>query len=188
MPPAAAEPALVAEAAPRATGTERKLQVGVLFLPMALGTFPAPPNSPSPRVDAAFAYGLGLSAGYMVLPGLIAGIAPQVIYNVKGKEDAEAAKEVDLMVRIAYSYQLAANTSVYAEVLPGYSVILSSGDPAKGLVVAVGAGGAIDLTDRFFASLGVGYQMGFQKQNLGKATIDVKTKYLRLALGGGVKF
>lgn len=155
---------------------------------MALGTFPAPPNSPSPRVDAAFAYGLGLTAGYQVISGLSVGIAPQLILNVKGKESSESAKEVDLMVRVAYAYQVAEKTSLYAEVMPGYSMVLSAGDPGKGFVVAAGVGASIDVTDRAFANVGVGYQAGFQKQNLGVAKLDENAKFLRVAFGGGVKF
>ena len=71
------------------------------------------------------------------------------------------------------------------EFLPGYSLIKpDEGKTSKGLVLAFGVGGLIDLTARTFATLGAGYQIGYQKQPLG----DSKSKYIRVAVGGGVKF
>jgi hypothetical protein len=82
--------------------------------------------------------------------------------------------------------------SVYAEVLPGYSIVAMpssvSSSNAKGLVLAGGLGATFDITDQAFVGLGVGYQMGFQKMSVAGTDVDFKTKYLRIALGGGVKF
>ena len=113
-----------------------------------------------------------------------------MIFNVKVKDPeipADAARQYDLMARVAYVYPVADKTAVYAEVLPGYSLITSDAAPA-GLVVAFGAGASIEMTDWVFVNLGVGYQMGFQKWKEGANTYDTSTKYLRVALGGGVKF
>ena len=82
---------------------------------------------------------------------------------------------------------IADGTSVYAEVLPGYSIIKSPATPV-GFVVGFGAGVAMAMTDRFFVNLGAGYQLGFQKWKAGANTYDTSTRYLRVALGGGVKF
>ena len=170
--------------------SERRLQVGLTLLPMGLGSFTASPGGMSVTADAAFAFGLGLSAGYVVIPGLTVGLAPQAIFNVKPKEDGGAgAKQYDLMARVAYTVPVVETIAVYAEVLPGYSLIAPpSGDTAKGFVLAFGAGGAMDLTDRTFANLGVGYQLGFQKRIAEGIASDVKTKYLRVAFGVGVRF
>ncbi|MGB8294862.1 MAG: hypothetical protein WCG85_05495 [Polyangia bacterium] len=192
-PAPAAEPAI---AAAPAAASESKFQVGVAFLPMLIGrgTVTTPLSSASVTGDLKFAYGVGLTAGYAVIPGLSVGIAPQFIFNVKG-EDAtgDAAKEIDLMARIAYAYHVIPNLAVYAEVLPGYSIFsvpnLPSGQGSpKGFVIAGGVGGAYDITDMFFANLGVGYQMGFQTYSYGGKSYDDKTRFLRLAVGGGVRF
>jgi hypothetical protein len=172
----------------------RKFQLGLAFQPMAKGKFPAGPLSQDPYVDAAFAYGVGLSAGYQILPGilpgLVVGLAPQVTLNVKAKEDTGAGgKQYDLMVRVAYAYQIVDTISVYAELLPGYSIVaVPNGDPSKGLVLAFGAGALMDLTDRTFANLGVGYEMGYQKNAATGRDVDARTKFVRVAIGGGVKF
>jgi hypothetical protein len=194
--PAAAEapaaPAIEVDTTAQPPESKRKLQVALSFLPMAMGKYEYS-QGPLKTVsaDAAFAYGVSLSVGYEVLSHLVVGLAPQVISNVKEKaptlEDAETSKEIDLMARVTYLLPVGENTVVYAEFLPGYSLIRSAAAP-NGLVMAFGAGVAIELTDRFFVNVGGGYQLGFQKWKEGANTYDTRTKFVRVALGGGVKF
>ena len=170
----------------------RKLQVGVSFLPMGLGKYVYRPDATSPLVksDAYFAYGAGISATYEVLPHLLVGVAPQAIWNVQEKDPkiwAKAVQEYDLMARIAYMYPLAETIHVYAEFLPGYSLIKNSAG-SSGLVLAFGAGIAMDLTDRVFVNIGGGYQIGFQKWPNGDTSLESGTRYVRMALGAGMKF
>jgi hypothetical protein len=176
--------------APAAAGAPGRLQLGASFLPMAVGKFIAAPGGMTVTADAAFAFGVGLSASYLVTYGLSVGFAPQAIFNVKPKEDGGAgAREYDAMARVAYTLAVADTIALYAEVLPGYSLIAPpDGDTAKGPVVAFGVGGAMDLNARVYATLGVGYQIGFQKRAEGAMDVDVKTRYVRLALGGGMRF
>jgi hypothetical protein len=193
-PPAAPPPESLAAApapavAPAATPepARRKLQVGLAFLPMARGKLDASSAGMSTTVDGAFAYGVGLSVGYEILPGLSVGLAPQVTFNGKPKDNpAPGGKQWDAMARIAYAYTIPDIITLYAEVLPGYSIYyppMTSG--SKGFIVAAGVGGAIDITEQVFVNLGVGYQMGFQSQS---ALADYQTNYVRVALGGGMKF
>jgi opacity protein-like surface antigen len=185
LAPAAAQPA----------ASQRKIQVGLSFLPMAAGKYTFSDTfTTTASTDAYFASGIGLSAGYEVLPGLVVGVAPQVIFNVQPKPmdaaNPPVAREYDLMARVAYGFRVGDTFSVYAEVLPGYSRIAPSDDtsPSEGLVLALGAGCTMDMTDRFFLNLGGGYQMGFQSQTTGVHKMELRTKYVRVAMGGGVKF
>lgn len=170
----------------------RKWQVGASFLPMGLGKYIYRPDSQSALVksDAYFAYGGAISIGYEVLPHLLVAFAPQAIYNVQEKTPAvwtEAVNEYDLMARVAYMFPVVENIDVYAEVLPGYSLIRNTAGSA-GLVLAFGAGFAMNLTDRYFINVGGGYQMGFQKWANGATSLESQTRYVRGSLGGGVKF
>jgi hypothetical protein len=195
---APAPAAAVAAATPapvQPEGARRKIQVGLSFLPMGMGKYTfSDTYTTTASSEAYFAYGFGLSAGYELLPGLVVGIAPQVIFNVQPKPleaaNPAVAREYDLMVRVAYGLKVADIISVYAEVLPGYSRISPSDDasPSDGLVVAFGVGCAVDMTDRFFVSVGGGYQMGFQSQTEGVHQMQLRTKYVRVAMGGGVRF
>jgi len=194
--PAPAAAVAVATPAPvQPAASKRKIQVGLSFLPMAMGRYTfSDTYTTTASFEASFAYGLGLSAGYEVLPGLVVGVAPQVIFNVQPKPmdaaNPAVAREYDLMARVAYGFRVGDTFSVYAEVLPGYSRIAPSDDtsPSDGLVLALGAGCTMDMTDRFFLNLGGGYQMGFQSQTTGVHQMELRTKYVRVAMGGGVKF
>jgi hypothetical protein len=201
----AQEPAPVATAAP-APEPVRKWQVNLSFLPMSLGTFTASYGGMRLPADAAFAPGFGASVGYQVIAKhLSVGLAVQRIANVGVKEDPSGAgnlavmsAELDLMARIVASLPIVETITLYAEVLPGYSLIMpEAGNTAKGAVIAYGGGAMMDLGSRMFVNVGVGYQEGFQKRTdtntrmdgtKTTVTTDVKTEYWRIALGLGVKF
>ena len=84
-------------------------------------------------------------------------------------------------------------TRIYAELLPGYSIIsLSSSYPSgvsspTGFVLAGGVGAMMDVTDLIFVNLGIGYQYGTHTTTYFGMDFDVKTQFLRIAIGGGVK-
>lgn len=191
-----AQPAApIADAAAPAAAAEGKLQIGVSFLPMVLGRerSPDPSTDVTATRDLAFAYGFAPVIGYAILPGLSVGIAPQLILNVKDKgRSTSASKEYDLMARIAYAYAVAPRFSVYAEFLPGYSIISLSSSYAgisnpNGIVLAGGVGASMDVTDQMFVNFGIGYQYGTQTTTFFGMDFDVKTRFLRIAIGGGVK-
>jgi len=156
---------------------------------MALGKFTSSPGGSPKTVDASFAYGAMLSASYEVLSGLLVGLAPQYTFNVRDKNASAAAKELDILVRLAYAYRPAEGLAVYVEVLPGYSIIFPpSGDSARGMVLAFGAGAVMDISDRVFANIGAGYQYGFQNRMEESTSLETRTKYVRVTVGGGMRF
>jgi hypothetical protein len=184
---------------------QRKIEVGVSFLPMALGTFTASYGGMRIPSDAAFAPGVAITAGYQIIPRYLSlGLAPQAIWNVGTKVDPSGAgnavimsTEFDVMARVVGSLPLVDTIAIYAEVLPGYSLIKpSEGNTAKGFVIAGGVGIAMDLTDQLFVNLGAGYQHGFATRTdtsviMGvktQVTTDVQSEYYRVALGVGMRF
>jgi hypothetical protein len=193
-PPAAAAPA---------AASDTKFEAGIAFLPMLLGKMKVSGAGGSATSDLAFAYGVAPVFGYAVIPGLTVGIAPQFIFNVKPKGESSSATEYDFMARIAYAYPVIPKLTAGLEILPGYSMIslpseaknvgqgVTLSNP-KGFVMAFGATAAMDITDMIFVNLGIGYQMGFQSASASaggrSASGDVKTSFLRIAVGGGVRF
>jgi hypothetical protein len=181
-----------------AAAVDSKFRVGIAFLPMVMGQGGGGDTNDLTWGDLKTAYGVGLLFGYKVLAGLSVGVAPQILLHVQGKEDLyDPSKEWDFMARIAYEYTVIPKLDVYAEVLPGYSVIQFAGGRSyfgeapsnpKGFVIGFGAGAAYDITEQFFANLGVGYQMGFATFSIPDSEQGFRTKFLRIALGGGMKF
>jgi hypothetical protein len=198
-----AVPVATASAAP---ARHRRLQLSLSFLPMSLGEFKSSYGGMAVNLDAAFAPGVALSVGYEIVRGLSVGVAPQLLFNVKPKEDPittnpNASREIDAMARIAYALPLADTIAVYFEALPGYSFVQpKTGDIAKGPVIAVGAGLIMDMSDRIFVNLGGGRQWGFQTRTdtahftmdgvpvVTMTKTDVSFSYWRVALGVGARF
>jgi len=188
QPIAATAPAAEAPPAP----VERKLQVGLSFLPMGMGKYIYSPDTVSAPIksDALFAYGVGLSAGYEIIPHLVVGVAPQVIFNIVEKAPeiaSDPVRQYDLLARIAYVLPVVAGTSVFAEALPGFSVITNDAG-SKGFVMALGLGASVDVSERVFVSLAGGYQVGFQSWKADNNTFQTRTRYVRAALCAGMKF
>jgi hypothetical protein len=135
----------------------------------------------------ALAYGGGVSLSYTVIRGLSLGLAPQVLFNVM--READARKQYDLMARIAYAVRVTRRVALYGELLPGYSIISPrKGDSARGLVLAAGAGGAMDFTSRVFANASLGYQYGLQALRLDGTQYFERSSFVRVAVGGGMRF
>jgi hypothetical protein len=180
----------------------RRIEVGVAFLPMSLGTLTQTPGGFETSVDAKFAPGVSLQAGYEVLvpngfvPGVVVGIAPQVIWDVQWKEapiglDIRKYREDDFMGRVAVGWTLAETVRLYLEVLPGFSRLVPvgfDGRNASGFVIAGGFGAAMNLGDHMFANLGGGIQKGYQKLPEEDLNAKTRTEFVRVTLGVGARF
>ncbi len=198
-PPAAVDPfpaGTVATVAPDQPPPKR-LEIGLAFLPMGRGKLTTPNGAKDATANSLFAYGAGLSISYRVIAGLHLGVAPQLIYNVNYKTNPAgngialppSASEYDYMARVAYEFPIVDTIVLYAEALPGYSKINLPNIPAAtGLVLALGGGATMDMSDRIFVNLGVGYQLGFQSITIANVARDYRTQYLRMALGVGARF
>lgn len=193
-PPVAAVPlsapaATVVAPAPAPQPSPRRLELGVSALLMGFGRLTSYNGIETTTADASVLYGASVSLSYRVIAGLSVGLAPQVIFGVNAKDsDASASTEYNFMGRVAYTLPVFDALSVYAEALPGYS--MKSGSRwAKGFVLAVGGGVMLGLTDRTFANIGAGYQLGYQNLALGAGAVHPdREDFVRVAVGGGVRF
>ncbi len=178
---------------------EGRVEIAVSFLPMLLGRVVTNLNGPDTSFDLDAGYGLSLALAVRIFAGLSLGLAPQVVFHLSAKDAAgytviDSEREYDLMARIAYAYGVIPRLKVYAELLPGYSlvtyhmIVLGAQAPnARGTVFGGGLGAAYAIDDRFFAKVGIGYQVGSQISH-GIRDVDLETSFLRLDLGGGVRF
>ena len=194
-PTGAPPPATAAAEQPAADAAppHPRFQVSVSYLPMAMGRITARSAGDTATADGAFASGVGLSASANVFRGLMVGVVPQAIWKGKVKADPKgmATKtgtdtQYDLLLRLAYAYQIPGVATFFAEVMPGYSTLYpATTDTSKGLVMVYGIGGEVDVSKRLFANFEVGYQMGYQTVS---STAFYRNNYVRVALGMGVRF
>jgi hypothetical protein len=195
--PVAAPAAAVVDpfaAAPQPSPPTR-FRIGLAFLPMGLGKLTTAIGGEPVQGDAPLAYGASFSASYRIIAGFSAGIAPQLIYNVNykvppaGIMPPAAIRETDLMARLAYTFPVVETIGLYIDALPGYSKIpQSGGTPATGFVIAFDVGADMGITDRIFANLAGGYQLGFQSLTVAGESVATRTRYVRVSLGGGIRF
>jgi len=185
-PPAAAAPA----AAPAGTmggAAASQMRVGLNVVPMPFGKFKTDVGS----VDTKFAFGVFPFFDYLIHPNFFVGIAPQYTFNVKPKDvDGDAAKELDIMLRLGGQGYVANQLQLYGYASPGYSIVMppSGGTNAKGFVLGLHAGAMYDVTPGAFLNLEIGYQLGFQKVSVGGVSGDTKTSFAQIGLGGGIRF
>jgi len=140
-------------------------------------------------VDAAFAFGIMPFFDYLVTRNFFVGLGPMYTLNVKPKDgNFDAAKELDLQLRVGGQAPVSDQIDLYGYVSPGYSIIFPpTGDTkAKGFEVGFHAGGMFNLSSMVFLNAEVGYQLGFQKVSIGGQSTDFKANFLQIGLGGGV--
>jgi hypothetical protein len=144
----------------------------------------------------AFAYGIGASIDYAITPMISIGFAPRYIANVitdNAQDDADAAAELDLRLRVKAQFPVAPALNAYGFLAPGYSIIMlpddfeGVDDPA-GLVVGFGGGVTYDVAPSFFVNGELGYQIGFQSTSFAGNDVDFTSDYLHIGLGAGTRF
>ena len=193
-PPAAApaaEPAVAAEHG--AAGAETKMRLGLNVVPMPFGTLKASGGGLSTSADAKFAYGAFAFFDYLFTPNLFGGLAVQYTLNVNSKDDnGDAAKQLDIMLRLGGGGYVADKLQLYGYASPGYSIVMvpsnTGYDNPKGFMVGFHAGAMYDVTPGAFVNLEIGYQLGFQSVSVLGTSVDFKTNFAQVGLGGGLRF
>jgi hypothetical protein len=179
------EPAGTTSASASAGMPASKMRVGLNLVPMPFGTLKGGNTS----TDAAFAFGVAAFFDYSITPNFFIGVAPQYILNLKAKDGGgDASKELDLQLRLGGGAPVSDKIQLYAYVSPGYGIIMPpTGDSGKGLMVGIHAGGMMDVSPTVFVAAELGYQIGFQKVDVGGTSVDFKSNFFQIALGGGLR-
>jgi Outer membrane protein beta-barrel domain len=194
-PPAAANPGAAA-APPTTTATvgaaggaeASKMRLGLTLIPMPFGSLKTNVLGGEISSDTSFAFGVMPVFDYLVNPNFFVGFGPSYTLNVKSKDGSgDAAKELDLMLRVGGGLPVAEKIGVYGYLSPGYSIIFPpEGDKPKGLVLGFHAGGMMDVASNVFVNAEIGYQLGFQKVSFRGTDIDLKSNFFQIGLGVGM--
>jgi hypothetical protein len=181
MPP----PTATASGSAEVTPTTSKMRLGVMLVPMPLGSLKTSVAGADLSTDLAIAFAVMPVFDYIVMPHLFVGAAPSYAFNVKPKDGGgDASSQIDLLLRVGTGWALNEKLQLYGYGSPGYSIVKpSNGDSAKGLVLGLHAGAMMDVSSKLFVNGEVGYQLGFQKVS----DVDSKTNYLQIGLGIGMR-
>jgi hypothetical protein len=168
-----------------------RFRVGLNLVPAPFGklkgSFSGPLGTVSSEFDAAFAFGFHPYVDYIVAPPyFFLGFAPQFLFNVKANSGGgDAARELDLLLRLGAQAPIADRIQLYGYIAPGYSVVTPPrGSDSSGFVLGFHGGAWYDVTAQFFVNAQIGYQFGFQSVS---SSVDLGTNYFMFGLGGGVR-
>jgi opacity protein-like surface antigen len=173
-----------------------RVQAQVEVLPVGSGKGTVDGQSMS--TDAAVAYGISAGFDYAVTPYLSIGVAPRFLLNVK-PDDSMASdssdKELDLRARVLAHYPVRPGLDVYASLMPGYTIVLSSEDGVKnptGFALGGAVGVTYDVAPKMFVGAEVGYQRAFTSTELTvldqKINADLDLSYMHIGIGAGTRF
>lgn len=184
-PAATPPPTATAAGGPAASASASKMRLGVTLMPMPLGSLKTNVLGTEVSSDSAVAFGIMPVFDYLVLPNVFVGVAPSYTFNVKAKDvTTDAGSQLDLLLRVGYGLPVNEKLGIYGYASPGYSIISPpQGDSAKGLVVGLHAGAMYDVASNLFVNGQIGYQLGFQKVS----DVDVKSNFLQIGLGIGMR-
>ena len=173
-------------------GDASRMRLGIVLSPMPLGSFKSNDSS----ADTAFAFGVMPTFDLGIGQFLFVGLAPQFIFNVKGKDSpdgTDAAKELDLRARIGANAKVADTIRVFGYAAPGYSIIMMPDKPSgidnpAGFVLGFAAGALMDIAPTTYLSAELGYQLGYQSMDAPiVGNIDTKSNYMHVGLGIGFR-
>jgi hypothetical protein len=165
------------------------MRLSFSLVPAPIGSLKTNIGGVDLSTDAAFAFGLRPAFDYSINEYFFVGASPQFLFNVKAKDANSSAKELDLLLRVGGHAPIADKIHLYGYLSPGYSVIYppEGNDNASGFVLGVTGGAIYSFPGTLFAVADLGYQFGYQKISAGNVEFDLKSSYLLIGLGAGVK-
>jgi len=171
-----------------------KMRLSLDIVPAPLGKVKVSSQGADLSEDLAVAFGIRAVFDYSINDFFFVGFGPQVLFNVKSKDASsgtDAAKQWDLSARLGGHAPIADNVHLYGFLSPGYSLLTSSGDnteTAKGPSLGIAVGALFSLPgSSFFLNGELGYHLTFLTYSVGGQSIDFKTNYPLIVLGGGIK-
>jgi hypothetical protein len=132
-----------------------------------IGSLKADAQGMSTSTDPATAFELGARFEYQVTPLISIGIAPAVLFGVKGKDETDSASQLDLPLRVTAGSDLAPRIRIYGFAAPGYSIRFppsrGTGDTPhpSGWMIGFGGGVGYRIAPKLTLAGELGYQFRF---------------------------
>ena len=187
--PQGAEVAPVASVAATATpATPGPIRPGLTLVPAPFGSLTSGPSGAEFSVGSQFAFAVMPVVDLSLARHLFVGFAPSYTFNIQALgRSADAASELDLLLRIGTEVAATERLQIYGYLSPGYAFMsgLPNDASARGPVIGLHAGGRLDLTPAFFVNAEVGYQRGFQ--NAPTSGAEYHASFFQIGLGAGVR-
>lgn len=187
-----------AQAHAQAAGAEAapKLWVGGHLGLSPVGTLKADVSGTSASADTALGFEIGGRVEYQVMPFLSIGIAPAILFNIKGKDDTESATALDLPLRITAGGDVAPRIRLYGFAAPGYTFLFPPSDASvnsmnlnsSGFMIGFGGGASFQVAPKFRLSGELGYHFRFPSTTVQNVDVSFQDNYLTFAVSAAAGF
>jgi hypothetical protein len=182
-----------------ASASDSKMRIEAQFELLPLGSAKTTNDGESTSNDAAMAYGISGAFDYALTPYLSLGVAPRLVFNVKGKDASDeesASKQIDLRALVRGHVPVMPGLELFASLYPGYTIVTSTVDDldsAKGFAIGGAVGATYNVSPSLFVSGEVGYQRAFISMDIpvggGESiSFDGDLSYMHIGLGAGTRF
>jgi opacity protein-like surface antigen len=148
------------------------------------------PPSPAQSIGTGLAYGVDVTALYAVHPMIAVGVAPRYVMGIKASNppagaSTDSASMIDLRAVVAVHKDLKPKVSLFGYGGLGYAMIKapSGGTDANGLDISFGAGAGYQLAPKLVGTVGVGYEIGLEKESMMGMDFDAGWNHLMINLG-----
>ncbi len=146
-------------------------------------------------VDTETAYALGGSIDFQVARNISLGFSPRYFWRIKGEPYRDSGSQLDLSARIKAFFPASPRAELFGFLAPGYSMIfipedtsIFSGLDPSGLILGIGGGANIMVSQKAFITLELGYTWGFQSDSEAGFKYVIATNLFHLGLGLGTRF
>lgn len=166
-----------------------RARLGLNVVPMPVGTIEVEVLGFTGSDDAAAAFGFMPFLDFLLTPNFFIGLSPTYTLNVKAEGWDDAGTKLDLALRLGGGAPVSDRLDLYGYLTPGYSIVdvPNVENNATGFVLGLHAGVMYSLSQAVFLNGELGYQVGFQEVSIAGQSVDGKTSYLQIGLGGGLR-
>jgi len=164
--------------------SDAKMWVGGHLGLSPIGSIKADAEGMSTSTDPATAFELGARFEYQVSPRVSIGLAPTILFGVKGKDENDSASQLDLPLRVTVGGEVAPKIRIYGFAGPGYSILFppsrGTGDTQhpSGFMIGFGGGVGYRIAPKLTLAGELGYQFRFlsQTEDVFGQSIDVSAQ------------
>ncbi len=182
-------PAPAPAPAPAVATSDAKTWIGGEFDLLPVGTIHESVMGFNGSVDTATAVGFGGVVDYRVSDLISIGFAPRFLLEVKGQNDNNSAKQLDLRGRVTAGKEVAPSVRLFGVGTLGYSIIFLPADAngnsyqPHGPIFSIGAGASYAINPRLLFIGELSYQFGYQATSVNGTDVSFGDDYLTIGIG-----
>jgi len=174
-------------AAPAGPPAPRMGSISVQLDLLPTGSLGTKVNGQSMSVDTEMAFGLTGGLEYYPTPSISLGLAPGLVFGLKGDGASSSATQLDLRGRLRFG-QLARDAFAvngYVTIGGSWIYLPDDGGTSSGGTFGLGVGASYPVSRDAFLMFDVGYQIGGQSVTVAGTDFELSSNLLHFGIGFG---